>query len=126
MAVDQVGKSIAEGAGDEQSGHRLFRRIAVQRAAGAGTLLVDRRRRMPSLGSHFASDTLNHLAGLRDRLSSSGGRLACQGSGLFHSIPGSCLDFMKYGLALIELALNTCPRLRDEVIDRVPGIAAGR
>jgi hypothetical protein len=64
----QVGEPISENAGDEQSSQRLFRRIPAQIPSGPSALLIDRSRRLTGLASHLASDTLNSIPGLRNRL----------------------------------------------------------
>jgi len=64
----QVGEPISENAGDEQSSQRLFRRIPAQIPSGPSALPIDHCRRLTGLASHFASDTLNSIPGLRDPL----------------------------------------------------------
>lgn len=56
-SVYQVGEPIPQGAGDERSSQRLFRRVPAQIPSGSGVVLIDGCRSLTGLVSYLASDT---------------------------------------------------------------------
>jgi hypothetical protein len=120
----QVGEPISENAGDEQSSQRLFRRIPAQIPSGPSALLIDRSRRLTGLASHLASDTLNSIPGLRNRLTTGCRYLAHQGSGLSQCFSSACLKTLEHVFALIELPFCRVADLSPPYRSRHPQLAA--
>jgi hypothetical protein len=117
----QVGEPISENPGDEQSSQRLFRRIPAQIPSGPSALLIDRSRRLTGLASHLASDTLNSIPGLRNRLTTGCRHLAHQGSGLSQCFSSACLKTLEHSFALIELPFcrvaDLCHRIGHDILN---------
>jgi hypothetical protein len=120
--VYQVREPIAEGAGYQQSGQRLFRRVPTQIPSGASALLVGGCRRLTGLASDFASDALDNIPGLRHRLTTRCRHVAYHGSGLVNRLSGACLKILEYSFALIELALHRVRDLRCRISHDIPNL----
>jgi len=117
----EVGEPISENAGDEQSSQRLFRRIPAQIPSGPSALLIDRSRRLTGLAPHLASDTLNSIPGLRNRLITGCRHLAHQGSGRSQCFSNACLKTLEHSFALIELPFcrvaDLCHRIGHDILN---------
>jgi len=100
----------------------LVRCVSAHISTRAGAVLVECRCGLIGLLSHFASGALYNIARLRDGITADGRRLAGEVSSFVQRLAGSCLNIPDCGLALIEFALKTCPRLLRQVIGGVFGL----
>jgi hypothetical protein len=76
---------------------------------------------LTGLASHLASDTLNSIAGLRNRLTTGCRHLAHQSSGLSQYFSSACLKTLEHFFALIELPFcrvaDLCYRIGHDILN---------